>query len=317
MSFIKIAGEIGYVGNAAERDPKEWSIDIDPASLENNIKQVEVSLENVLLATSNSDSDDDVMIVDGPAGCSNASTPQHEIIFISSSPDHAPPLGRPNLCTSPHKSTGKQLLPRFPEISISGVGTFADPLVIDPHTPPVRHVPDSSFAPSSRVQEWPPFPFPEPTHKQQQSISNLSIHARMQPLPPALRPSQVSVLGQYLLEAHIESSVVKTITLHEFKNAGWKFEGQKDEFARASVLAKNHDTHDYIEHAQDWRPPLDKEEATKRNVSLIPTLLPPHLKIYELTRNSSEYPPRQSRKRLAQPRDPAVKIEEREWALKQ
>ncbi|QRV73926.1 hypothetical protein RhiJN_01940 [Ceratobasidium sp. AG-Ba] len=139
----------------------------------------------------------------------------------------------------------------------------------------------------------------------------------MQPLPPALRPSQVSVLGQYLLEAHIESSVVKTITLHEFKNAGWKFEGQKDEFARASVLAKNHDTHDYIEHAQDWRPPLDKEEATKRNVSLIPTLLPPHLKIYELTRNSSEYPPRQSRKRLAQPRDPAVKIEEREWALKQ
>ncbi|KAG8750789.1 hypothetical protein FRC12_012737 [Ceratobasidium sp. 428] len=178
----------------------------------------------------------------------------------------------------------------------------------------------------------PAFPIVEPTpFTHRLGPPNPPCQSQPQLLPPVLRPSQGSIIGEHLLKATSESRAVRIIGVPELEANGWIFEEREQEVEFQPVTKNKGKGRALGERTRDWTPLVQREErarvaerehasgqppaAQKRSVFC---LIPPPKETPKTAWTPALYPSRQPRKRAAIKKGPAVptvKVEDTSFYL--
>ncbi|KAG9128553.1 hypothetical protein FRC07_003442 [Ceratobasidium sp. 392] len=280
--------------------------------------------------TQDSDSEPEIRIIDNPKAYHQSTVPpsnrplapQNEISLIS--PERTPPPEVVDEDSSTNEQSNNPLryLPT-PELQI-------------PPTPELRYPSSDPDLGALRLETparaaCPVFPFQPAPAVRPLEPSNPPDRPRPKLLPPALRPSQKSILGEHLLSATTESRIIQIIGVRELKMNGWTLERREEE-VDTKVQPRNTVNKGkgraVGERTRDWTPLIQREEAIKaaeRDHAMGPPpevqkrsvfrLVPPAMQASQPAWAPTVHPPRQPRKRSAKPRDPTVKVEELELKL--
>lgn len=179
----------------------------------------------------------------------------------------------------------------------------------------------------------PAFPFPEPTPFERRLGPAAASPLPSPPLPPALRPSTRSLLGQRMVEAMLSDKIVQMVGLKELKAAGWKLERRERDTVSVEPLPlrlrlDKGKGRAFGERTRDWTPLVRREQeraaeaaAQEANRARLRTvvemrLIPPRPQAPNLTLGPNAHPPRKPRKTTTVVhRDDAVKLEPVEFSL--